>query len=552
MNSSRPTLAVYGIQDRINSDTPFYVHDHAITLMDQGKVIKHLTLERQTRNKHDNQLYHHIYDLLKEEGLIAKREYDLVFVDNVVGRSFISSCGRFRFEGPLNDSLSTMPEKGRCWWLDQKQAAHGLNHELAHLGACLPFYGTFRENSLLIHFDGGGSLSNFSAWTFRNGQLKSLEFHWDLKYLSGFFNANALVFGVIGAKYKEQNSVPGKMMGLAAYGTYREEIESWLVKNEYFANIWGNTSVFFHEAKAQFGWSKAHLNQDDPLLQDVVATLQHIFLRDFLLKVEQLQKSTGADYLYYSGGSALNIVANTKLVESTLFKDVFIPPCPEDSGLSLGAASYMEWLKHGRIEKHGPYLSNWGLKANQTDYDQADIKMCADHLIQNKVIGICNGDGEIGPRALGNRSILALANSRQLADKVSRTHKKREWYRPVAPVMLERNAVYYSGQEKIHHLGRYMLLDFSIAKEKQSEIEGVVHVDGTARIQVIQRRQQNAYLFDLLTYLDECHGVKALINTSFNIKGEPIVNTTAGALKSARNMQLDGIVLNGKFKELQY
>lgn len=552
MNSSRPTLAVYGIQDRINSDTPFYVHDHGITLMDQGKVIKHLTLERETRNKHDNQLFRHIYDLLKQEGLLANQNYDLVFVDNVVGRSFISTCGRFRFEGPLNETLSIMPEKGRCWWLDKEHEAMAINHELAHLGSNLPFYREFRENSLLIHFDGGGSLSNFSAWTFRNGQLQSLEFHWDLKYLSGFFNANALVFGIISAKYSEQNSVPGKMMGLAAYGTFRAEIESWLVQNDYFANIWGNKKAFFASANAQFGWSKTHLTTDDPFLQDVVATLHHVFLRDFLAKIETLQKRTGADYLYYSGGSALNIVANTQLVESDLFKEVFIPPCPEDSGLSLGAAAYVEWLKHGKLEKHSPYLNNWGLSFPATEYTPNDIKVCADSLVQGMVIGICNGYGEIGPRALGNRSILALANSKKLADKVSMTHKKREWYRPVAPVMLEKNAAYYSEQKKVHQLGHYMLLDFTIATEKQSEIEGVVHVDGTARIQVISSREQNPYLFDLLTYLDEHHGLKALINTSFNIKGEPIVNSIDGAVKSARNMHLDGVVLNGKFEELEY
>ncbi len=212
MNVTKPTLAIYAIQDRINTDTPFYVHDHAFTLMENGKVIKHLTLERQTRQKHDNRLHEQLYDLLKVEGLLGKAEYDLVFVDNVVGRSFVSSCGRFRFEGPLSDQLQSRPEKGRCWWLSREKEAYAINHELAHIGACLPFFGGFKENSLLVHFDGGASISNLSAWSYQNKEVKSLEFNWDFKYLSSLFNANAIVFGIIGAKYADQNSVPGKMM----------------------------------------------------------------------------------------------------------------------------------------------------------------------------------------------------------------------------------------------------------------------------------------------------------------------------------------------------
>ncbi|MCT4587507.1 MAG: hypothetical protein N4A71_06765 [Carboxylicivirga sp.] len=549
MNVSKPTLAIYGIQDRINSDTPFYVHDHALTLMHQGKVIQHLTLERLSRRKHDNKLHESIYSILKDNGLLKNTDYDLVFVDNVVGRSFISSCGRFRFEGPLNNSLGTMPEKGRCWWLDHEKEAYALNHELAHIGACLPFYGSFKDDSLLVHFDGGGSLSNFSAFSYKNKQLKAIEHHWDFKYLSGLFNANALVFGIIGAKYKDQNSVPGKMMGLAAFGHYRAEIEQWLIKHNYFSEIWGSKACFFEAAKKDFDQDIRHLNQDNSFLQDIVATMQGIFHRELLNKLKVLQADHNAQYLYYSGGSALNIVANTQIVESGLFKDVFIPPCTEDSGLSLGAAAFVEWQKHGAIANHSPYLNNWQLSTDSCLFTDKDIEECAKALSEKKVVAICNNAGEIGPRALGNRSILALANSKTLADKVSMIHKKREWYRPVAPVMLEKNARYFTDQNQLHHLAKYMLLDFDIAKEKQKEIEGVVHVDGTSRIQTVSK-EDNAYLYALLYHLDEKYGIKALINTSFNVRGEPIVHNEEGAIKSAKNMKLDAVVLNGKLQAL--
>lgn len=550
MDASKPTLAIYGIQDRINTSTPFYVHDHALTLMYRGKVQKHLTLERQSRRKHDNCLHEQLYDLLKEEGLLKNTDYDLVFVDNVVGRTFLSSCGRFRFEGPLNKQLHTLPEKGRCWWLNSEKEAFVLNHELAHIGACLPFYGSFKENSLLLHFDGGGSLSNLSAWVCRNNRIELREFHWDLQYLSAFFNANALVFGIIGAKYIEQNSVPGKMMGLAAYGQYKPELEVWLRDNDFFKDIWGSKKVFFEAAQSDFGWSNKHLNTKDPFLQNLVATMQGVFQNELMAKLECLQNDGKYDYLYYSGGSALNIVFNTQLLDSGLFKDVFIPPCPEDSGLSLGAAAYVEWLKHKKTELHSPYLNNWGIEDYSACVNSGEIEKCADELSKGKVIALCNGIGEIGPRALGNRSIIALANDKRLAQKVSITHKKREWYRPVAPVMLLKNACYFTGLDSIHHLGKYMLLDFNILPDKQKEIEGVVHVDGTARIQVVQQAGDNPFLYALLNVLDSKYNIKALINTSFNIKGEPIVHSQEGAVRSARNMNLDGLVLNGKYQLL--
>ncbi|MCW3806091.1 carbamoyltransferase C-terminal domain-containing protein [Plebeiibacterium marinum] len=550
MDVSKPTLAIYAIQDRLNSETPFYVHDHALTLMNQGKVIKHLTLERLSRKKHDNKLHESLYDILKAEGLLAPDDFDLVFPDNVVGRAMISSCGKLRYEGPLNNKLFPFPEEGRCWWLDHERRAFSINHELAHVASVLPFCGTFKEDGLLIHFDGGGSLSNFSAWHFKDGELQNLEFHWDYKYLSSFFNANALVFGIIGASFNHQNAVPGKMMGLASFGTYSHKLEKWLKKHGYFADIWGKKGGFYQAARNDFGWKGSGLSTQDPFLYDIVATLQHIFIRDFHTQLERLKNSTGAKYLYYTGGSALNIVANTQILESGLFDDIFIPPCTEDSGLSLGAASFLEWQKHGKLEIHRPYLNNWGIENGKVDALD-DVEEVAKELLSGKVIGVCNGFGEVGPRALGNRSIIAMANSKQLSDRVSMQHKGREWYRPVAPVMLERNTEYYTGRKKVHHLSDLMLLDFPIVDELKHEIEGVVHVDGTARIQTIRNEAQNPFLYRLLLFLDEKYGVKALINTSFNKRGEPIVHTHEDAIKSARNMNLDGVVLNGKYQALQ-
>ena len=228
-----------------------------------------------------------------------------------------------------------------------------------------------------------------------------------------------------------------------------------------------------------------------------------------------------------------------------LFRSVFVPPCTNDSGLSIGAGAFVEWKKHGKVNPHSPYLNNWGLQSGGYFFKNSHIETVASYLLNGKIVGVCNGFGESGPRALGNRSILALANSKQLAEFVSMKLKGREWYRPIAPVMLSKNLEYFTGEQKSHSLAKYMLMDFSIKPERQKEIEGVVHVDGTSRIQIIEKRTQNPYIFDLLVYLDETTGTKALINTSFNAKGRPIVHTEKDALDEAKEMGLEFVVLNG-------
>ena len=339
-------------------------------------------------------------------------------------------------------------------------------------------------------------------------------------------------------------------MGFSGLGNYRPELGDWLKRNHFFQDIWGKTSVFFEAAKTDWGVELKSFNQKDPFIQDVAATLQELFVQEVLSKLKDLQQKTGAKNLYYTGGSALNIVANTRVVNSGIFRQVFIPPCTEDSGLALGAAAFAEWKKHGKVEVNSAYLNNWGIEDYKADFSAEIISQVAEQLAAKKLIGICNNFGEAGPRALGNRSILAFAGSKELSKKLSMEKKGREWYRPLAPVALEQNVKYFTGQSTVHPLSKFMLLDFAVLPEKQQEIAGAIHADGTARFQSVSKQSDNPFLFALLQQLDKKHGIKALINTSFNAGGEPIVHTEADALQSAGKMQLDGLVLNGKFVQL--
>jgi len=546
----KSTLAIYGIQDINDNGYPEYVHDHSLVYMENGNIVKMLELERATRKKHDNSMHKNLFELLKSEKLVSSDNYDVVFVDNILGRSFISANGKIRFEAPLNYDLKTDIEKGKCWWLDKEIDGYALNHELAHVYSCIPFFGTFKENSLLVHFDGGASLSNFSAWIWKNNKIELIEYNWNLKQISSFYNANALNFFILNVNRNEHNSLPGKYMGFSSFGVYDRKIENWLSENNFFENIWKNKITFFESVDKNFGIKIQNFSTNDTFLQNIAATIQQIFTRIVIEKLKNLQISTKTEFLYYTGGSALNIITNSEIISNQIFKNVFIPPCTSDTGLALGAASYLEMKKGNEIKIHNPYLNNWNLEANNIDYSYETIKKVAQLLSEKKVIGVCNGNSEIGPRALGNRSIISLANCKQLAKKISQELKKREWYRPLAPIMLEKNTKYFTGLEKIHHLSKFMLLEFDILKNKFSEIEGVVHVDGTSRIQTIFNRNDNEFIFDLLTVLDLNYNIKALINTSFNRKGEPIVHTMENAVDAAKEMNLDALIYNGKFIEI--
>lgn len=545
------TLAIYGIQDRSNLKHPSYVHDHSLCLMQGGQVVQYLQLERHTRHKYDQQMPHHIETLLNKKLVHLPDSCDWVFVNSFVGSSFISKNGKLRFETLPQASLSTDESLGYGWleldkWQGKALNAYSVSHELAHVFSCLPFFGNFKDNSLLVSFDGGASLGNFAAFLYQNKQLKVLHCDWQLKNITGLFNANGLSFALLGINPKHHNSLAGKLMGFAALGRYRAEVLDWLEQHDYFHNYWVDKTTFHESAQQHFGWQGTMGDLHDPFLQDIAFAFQYTFQTKLLARLSQIQHAIKADYLYYAGGCALNIPANRQIEQSGLFKQIYIPPCCNDSGLSLGGAAFLEWKKGQQIKHHSPYLNNVGLASLAPAQEVATLAAeVAEALLKGKIIGLCQGAGEVGPRALGNRSILALPNSKALAQKVSIDCKKREWYRPIAPVMLEKNARLVTGLPRIAPMSQYMLSDFEVLPHYHQALAGVVHVNGTARIQTIFERAQNPLLFEILHYLD-AQGILGLINTSFNAQGEPIVHTDAQSVASAQAMGLDGVVVGGK------
>lgn len=547
---AKATLAFYGIKDRNRLEYPAYVHDHNLCLMQDGKIVQYFQLERLTRRKYDNRMDLFIEQLVDEKVLELPDDFDLVCVNDFVGNSFISENGRLRFEADRqSDLLFGLPLASAYFqcddWKGKEIDAYLCQHEIAHICSTLPFYGEFKDNSLLVSFDGGSSLGNYSSFIFREGKFTHIEHGWsDLGYVSKFFNDNSFTFKMLGASAGMHCSVPGKLMGFASWGKYNQEIEKWLVQNKYFKDFWNRGDEILRSAKEHFGVA-ATFDTHDSFMQHCAATFQRMFENAVMQKLETLQHKYHADYLYYGGGCALNIVTNTKIAESGLFKDVFIAPCCNDSGLSIGAAALLEHKKGNKIMLHTPYLNNIGIADLHGQIVDGVVVAVANILLQNKIIGVCNGFGEAGPRALGNRSLIALANSKELAQKLSMEVKKREWYRPVAPIMLKINAEMVA-EQKVTNLARYMLQDFTIKPQYRECMSGVVHANNTARIQTVETENDNPFMYRLLKYLSDNHGIIALINTSFNVQGEPIVHTQEDAFRSAKQMNLGALVYNNQ------
>jgi carbamoyltransferase len=552
--NNKATLAIYGIKDRANFEYPSYTHDHNICLMQNGKIIQYLQLERYSRRKYDNRLDLFLEDLIEKGLLELPEEFDLVSVNSFLGNGFITKSGKIRFDSLPGKQLGVCLENAYGYyqysdWEGKEINAYNCSQELAHIFSCIPFFGNFKENSLLIHFDGASSLSNFSAFHFKDNKIQLIEYHWDLKHIANFFNDNALTFSILGLKLGEHTSAPGKLMGYASLGKYNMEIENWLTDNNYFKEFWGKENEILKSINQHFKLNLVAFDSAEKFFQDVAATFQTIFENVLLQKMKELQEFSKTDYLYYSGGCALNIVTNTKLIEKSLFKDIFIPPCCNDSGLSIGGAAFLEFQKGNSIAIHSPYLNNIGLQSNQNEVSDETIIQVSKILIKGGIIGICNDFSEAGPRALGNRSLISLANSKNIAQKVSVQIKKREWYRPVAPIMLKEIAEVVT-EQKINHLSKFMLLDYTIKNQYYTDLEGVIHVNGTSRIQTITSKKENEFMYKLLHYLYSNHNILALINTSFNIQGEPIVHFFESALQVAKEMKIDGIVINNQFQSI--
>jgi carbamoyltransferase len=431
-----------------------------------------------------------------------------------------------------------------------------IKHHLCH--ASNYFVSPFDEAAIMT-VDAFGEAN---STTFSIGKKNKINNIWQQDFphsLGGFYSAFTEFLGF------EAQSDEWKLMGASSYGNpkkYLEKIRKLIYLNNdgfeldlaYFNFYQFHRPGRFTPKLSKFLGIKPN-GAGMPLKDyyfDLAASVQAVFEDVYIHLLRLLKIKTKLNNLVISGGSALNCVANGKILSNTGFKEVFIPPFPDDSGCSIGAAFYvhnqlMNKKKNYILKSNylGPIYSDLEIEKILIEYKikykkSKNITKDVANLISNgKIIGWFQGNLEFGDRALGNRSILADPRNFSMKDKVNKTVKYREEFRPFAPAILSEYADKYF--EKSNYTP-FMEKTYLIKKNQRKKIPAVVHVDGTGRLQTVSK-DVNSTFYDLISEFKKITKIPILLNTSFNIKGEPIVCSPVDAIRTFFSSGLDCLAL---------
>jgi len=576
-----------------------YFHDAAAALLRSGELVAAAEEERFTRRKHDFSFPQHAIEFCLQAGGIAGRDLDFVaFFEKPL----------LKFERLLLSSLQTFPRSYRTfreamiswlgdklWIKDRIQRHLGIDpskilfseHHLSHAASafcCSPF-----EEAAILTIDGVGEWTTASLGIGRNNHVKLLgeiRFPHSLGLLYSAFTA-FLGFEVNEGEYK--------VMGMAPFGRPRyvdkvyKLIQAWddgsfelnmdyfsfhdspeSTYNRNFERLFGPSrdpkTPFFTPASgypSYFGDRPANydeLGKRNQYYADVAASIQAVTEEVMLRMARHVHGETGVRKLCMAGGVALNSVANGRILREAPFEEIYIQPSAGDGGGALGAALYMYHTVLGQPRKFVMDHAYWGeehpaedtekfLRAAGVSYERFDdderlIDRVVDALQAGKVVGWTQGRFEWGPRALGNRSILADPRRADMKDVVNTKIKFREPYRPFAPSVLVEHAVdYFELPEPARHYpARFMLYVTDVKPQMREKIPAVTHVDGTARLQTVDPCLAPRY-YRLIQRFGEATGIPVVLNTSFNLKGEPMVNTPREAFRTFSQSEMDLLVL---------
>ena len=552
-----------------------YYHDSAAALLKDGHVIAAVEEERFSRKKFDDGYPKMAIDWCLNECAISPEQIDSVafydkpilkferLLDNYIA---VAPRGMYSF-------LDTIPKwlHKRLWIKNEiKNHLKGFNgniifpeHHMSH--AAYAFYTSQFDESAILTIDGVGEWSTASFGIAKNNKIQlTNDIRWPHS-LGLFYSAFTYFLGF------RVNEGEYKLMGLSSYGKpkYYDLIKENLidVKNDgsihlnmkYFAFTYDK--VMTNENFAQlFGIPPRKEDQKtEQIHYDIGASAQKV-LEDVLLKmVNHIHSKTKMKNLCIGGGVALNGVANYKVLKNGPFDNVHVPPSPGDGGSAVGCAQYLYFVHNNKkriIENNhskliqenvyvGPSYSNEKiikfLDSNNIKYEkfekQSLLKKTAQLISTGNIVGWYQGKMEWGPRALGNRSILADPRNASMKDILNEKIKHRESFRPFAPSVLEEYASEYFD---IDVPSPYMLM---VAKVKKPEIiPAVTHVDGTGRLQTVSNYANPLY-YDLINEFFKITGVPVIINTSMNVMGEPIVNTPEQAYQMIVKTDMDCLVL---------
>jgi carbamoyltransferase len=462
------------------------------------------------------------------------------------------------------------------------------NHHMSHAASTF-FVSPFEETAILT-IDGVGEWTTASMGSgkasWKDGGLNEINLTHELRFphsLGLLYSAFTAFLGF------QVNEGEYKVMGMAPYGdpNFVDDIYK-LVKVFDDGSIWLDMSYFsFHYSPDRsfnkkftdlFGKPRIHEEEfltpkvdprvdpnsqkakDNQHYADIAASIQVVTEEIILKMARNVQKQTGSNNLCYAGGVALNSRANGRILSETPFEQLFIQPAAGDSGGALGAALYVYHILLGNPRRFVQEHCYWGssytnaeiieaVNASGFSFEKIDdsdvlIQKVVDDIIEGKVIGWFQGRFEWGPRALGNRSIIADPRTQEMKDIVNSKIKFREPFRPFAPVILEEDTSRFFPDlidvEK-HYPPRFMLSVYSYDEEEGKKVPAVNHM-GTGRLQTV-RRNWNPRYYRLVELFKKATGVPVLMNTSFNLRGEPIVTTPANALSTFSNSGIDTLVM---------
>ncbi len=416
-----------------------------------------------------------------------------------------------------------------------------IAHHIAHAASCFRASG-FNKASILT-LDGNGEDDSGLLGIGMNREIRKLK-KIELKDSVGFFYAEAT--GILGFK---KHSAEGKTMGLAGCGEPEFSLKS-IVKfyenngysfdKKYLNYLWRN---FGPKRKKGAPIKKRH--------KDFAASVQNLTEKIGVHLAKALYAKSHIENFCLAGGVTLNCDMNAKILELPFVRNIFIQPAAHDAGCALGAALELYSRLGGKIDfvmKHAYWGSEYSnqeieqiLKESKINYNKIENieEVTARLLTEGKIVGWFQGRMEVGPRALGNRSILAHPSLEYMKDKINREVKHREMWRPFAPSILEEDAPdYLEG----YYPSPFMLLTFKVKEDKRKNLSQAMHVDDTARVQTVNKKT-NPRFYKLIENFKRLTGIPAVLNTSFNDKGEPLVMSPKDALRTFYSTGMDVLVM---------
>lgn len=435
-----------------------------------------------------------------------------------------------------------------------------VEHHLAH--AASAFYCSPFERAAVLSMDGRGEWSTGLAATGAGSAMtpiarafypESLGIVYEAitQYLGFGPNDEYKVMGLSAYGEPEQLDLFRRMFRFDPASLYRVDL-SWIQHPGYAPILWGS-EYYSPRVVEALGPARRPDDEIEHRHENVAKSLQARLEEVGVEIARHLREQTGERNLVLAGGLGLNGRMNYAIRQESGFDELFIQPAASDGGISLGAALYVEHQLLGHPRGEPLAHAYWGPELDD-DAIAREIEVCrlpsvrvadpsrvaAELIARNKIVGWCQGRTEYGPRALGNRSILANPRDAANRDLVNARIKFREEFRPFAPSVLAEHAGEYF--EGIGDDSPYMLLICPVREEARSQIPAVVHVDGTARPQTV-RRETNARYHALIEHFHRLTGVPVVLNTSFNVKGEPIVSTPQDAIRCFYSTGLDYLVL---------